>query len=168
MPEDRGLHGYVQNNPLANWLLQQGNKMRYGKSEVERMDMVNKLSAPGVKDYAYDERGIYDPAAAERYTSAYLGGQNWNPSEGVQRAFHSVSGGSRDLMHSLGVPGVHAERPELKAAEEAGMHMGASIPPMLPPSTTEEVRPGYGLAGAEIKPAEPDGLKDFLMRLFRR
>jgi len=126
MPEDRGLHGYVQDNPLMNLLLNAGNKLRYGKTEKERMDMVNGLSAPGVKDFAYDDRGIFDPAAAERYTSAYLGGQKWSPGEMAQSAFHALSGPSRVAMNAMGVPGVGEERPALTAAETAGMKAGAA------------------------------------------
>ena len=157
MPEGKQLHGYVQDDPFMNWLLNQGNKLRYGKSESERMDMVNKLSAPGVKDYAYNEQGIYDPAAAERYTSAYLGGQNWKPSPGAQAAFHAFSGPSRVAMNKMGVPGVGEERPALTAAEEAGMKAGVAAPPETPaPLPTPSA--GYGLQDAEIKPAQEDGI----------
>ena len=162
----RDLHGFVQNNPILNLLLDQGNKLRYGVSEADRMDMVNTLSAPGVKDYAYDARGIYDPAAAERYTSAYLGGQNWAPNAMARDAFHAFSGSSRAAMNKMGVPGVGEERPELTMAEQAGMKLGASIPPMMPSANKNtEVRPSYGLEGASISPGKPESIMEMLKRI---
>jgi hypothetical protein len=127
MADDTGLHGVVQNNPILNALLNFGNKLRYGKSEQDRMAMVNALSAPGVKESAYDERGIYDPAGAERHTSSYLFGKRFAPvlqNEGARALAHMLSSGSREKMYQLGVPGVGEERPELARAEESGMVAG--------------------------------------------
>jgi hypothetical protein len=87
--------------------------------------MVNRLSAPGVREAAYNEAGIFDPAAAERYTSAYLFGKRFAPAEPVRKVLHGISGGSRALMSKLGVPGVHEEREELGTAERAGMTRGS-------------------------------------------
>jgi hypothetical protein len=125
MPENKQLHGYVQDNPLVNALLNLGNKLRYGVSEEERMKMVNTLAAPGVKESAYDETGFFDPAAAERYTSAYLFGKKYGPGESLRPALHAISGDSRVAMNKLGVPGVGEEREALSKAEEAGMTRGA-------------------------------------------
>jgi hypothetical protein len=124
-PENRQLHGYVQDNPLLNALLDAGNSLRYGVSEKERMDMVDSLSAPGVKGAAYDSRGIFDPAAAERYTSAYLFGKRFAPGDATQGVLHDISGGGRKAMNAIGVPGVGEERSALTEAESAGMSNGS-------------------------------------------
>ena len=129
MPEGRGLHGVVQDNPILNKLLDYGNQLRYGVTEDERMKMVNALSAPGVKKAAYDERGIFDPAAAERHTSAYLFGKRFAPiieDPGRRALAHAISSGGRKTLNAVGFPGVGEERPELESAEEAGMVTGAN------------------------------------------
>lgn len=140
-----GLHGvpirtspWLPGHNLVDKLLEKfldaGNVLRYGVTEPERMKMVNSLSAPGVRDVAYIDRGEpgqigyhkeFDPAAAERYTSAYLFGKRYPLGEGEQMLAHEISGPSRELMNAMGVPGVGEERPELTRAEYLGMKRGA-------------------------------------------
>lgn len=121
------LHGVAVDNPALQAFLDGGNLLRYGMTEPERVEAVNRLSTPGVRDAAYGPKG-YNHPAAERYTSAYAFGQKWAPPEMVQSLLHGVSSGSRDLMNKLGVPGVGEEDPELRAAEELGMKRGAQKP----------------------------------------
>lgn len=126
-----GLHGTITDNPVLLALLNAGNKLRYGRSEEERQADVQGLRAPGVRDAAYTgPLKIFDPAAAERYTSAYEFGRKFGPPKALQPVLHSISSGGRAAMHS--VPflaklfSVGAERPELRQAEELGMERGAS------------------------------------------
>lgn len=146
---DRGLHGANIDlsrvlpqgmarggESLVEALLNAGNKLRYGVSEEDRMDMVNKLSAPGVREFAFKDVGeegqpgfhqAFDPAAAERFTSAYLFGKKWDPnSAGLRDVIHGISGRGREGLNAIGFPGVGEERPELAAAERGGMERGAA------------------------------------------
>lgn len=130
VPEGKGIHGSITDNPLLLALLDAGNRLRYGKSEAERQADVQGLRAPGVEDAAYTgPLKIFDPAAAERYTSAYEFGNRFNPPEFVQPALHYVSSGGRAAIHAVPALaklfGVGPERPELRAAEEMGMKRGA-------------------------------------------
>jgi hypothetical protein len=118
------LHGVSTDNAALQALLDTGNRLRYGMTEGQRVERVNRLAAPGVRDVAYRGRG-YNHPAAERYTSAHAFGTKWKPPAWLQRVLHEISGGSRELMHQAGVPGVGEEDPDLAAAEELGMAQGA-------------------------------------------
>lgn len=136
---DRGIHGVVSDNPLLLALLDAGNRLRYGQSEAERVDDVSALRAPGVRDAAYTgPMGIFDPAAAERYTSAYAFGKRFQVPEALQPLLHAISSGGRAGLHAVGFPGVGEERPELRYAEELGMSRGAG--------TLLKKKPGAGAA----------------------
>jgi hypothetical protein len=132
--QGQGIHGQVTDNPLLLGLLDAGNYLRYGKSEAERIDDVNRLRTPGVMDAAYPHsintpKGNipqFDPAAAERYTSAYDFGNLYHVPEFLQPALHAISSGGRRGLNAVGFPGVGEERPELSQAEELGMQRGAA------------------------------------------
>jgi hypothetical protein len=124
---NRGLHGEITDNPLLLALLNAGNRLRYGKTEAERQADVTGLRTPGVRDVAYGgPLKMFDPAAAERYTSAYQFGNRFSVPEALQPLVHAISGGGRELMGALGVPGVGEEREELTEAERLGMHRGSA------------------------------------------
>lgn len=131
------LHGVSTDSALLKQLLDEGNKLRYGQTEGERVAALNALRTPGIEEVAYprlkalgrDAKGVplggYDHAAAERYTSAHAFGKKWQPPEWALPILHRISSGGRATMHRFGVPGVGEERPELRAAEELGMRRGA-------------------------------------------
>ncbi len=141
----RGLHGGVTDNPALKGLLDFGNWLRYGQSEAGRQEDVQGLRTPGVEDVAYpmvpgtsrgpqgefleSEVPTFDPAAAERYTSAYQFGQRFQPPEWAQPALHAISSGGRRSMHAVpfvrDLFGVGEEREELEEAERLGMERGA-------------------------------------------
>jgi hypothetical protein len=131
IPGGTGIHGSITDNPMLLALLDAGNRLRYGKSEEARQADVQGLRTPGVEDAAYTgPLKIFDPAAAERYTSAYEFGNRFNPPEFAQPALHYVSSEGRAAMHRVPLLaklfGVGEERPELRAAEEMGMKRGAA------------------------------------------
>ena len=144
VPEGRSIHGTISDNPLLVALLNLGNRLRYGRSEAERQAEVQGLRTPGVRDVAYaqmpsvtrtDEGFIpttgeqFDPAAAERYTSAYELGNRFSVPEAMQPLLHSISRGGREAMYDSPrmreMFGVGPERSELIRAEELGMKRGA-------------------------------------------
>ena len=128
-----GIHGQITDSPFLLSLLDSGNYLRYGKSEAERIDDVNRLRTPGVRDAAYPHsistpKGDFpqfDPAAAERYTSAYDFGNFWHVPSAIQPLLHGISEGGRKGLNAVGFPGVGEERPELTRAEELGMQRGS-------------------------------------------
>ena len=141
----REIHGTVTENPLLLALLKFGNLMRYGRTEGERQDEVQALRAPGVEDVAYQDTPsvtrsasgaftpstakTFDPAATERYTSAYDLGQMFMVPPEVQPLLHSISSGGRAAMYSnpslRQMFSVGEERPALRQAEELGMARGS-------------------------------------------
>ena len=103
VPEGRSIHGTISDNPLLMALLDIGNRMRYGRSEAERQAEVQGLRTPGVMDVAYTDvpsvKGAaegyapttskaFDPAATERYTSAYELGNLFSVPEALQPFLH--------------------------------------------------------------------------------
>jgi hypothetical protein len=131
VPAGTDIHGSITENPILLALLDAGNRLRYGKSEAERQADVQGLRTPGVKDAAYTgPLKTFDPAAAERYTSAYEFGDRFNVPEALQPALHSISSGGRSALHRVPALakmfGVGEERPELAEAERLGMKRGAA------------------------------------------
>lgn len=119
---DTGLHGMVVDGKVAEEALDLANKLRYGVGETERMDLVQRERIPGIRDAAYPgEQKIYDPAAAERYGSAYLFAQKWPGLSGVAEP---VTKAFRGAGHALGVPGMGPERKELEVAQRLGILRG--------------------------------------------
>jgi hypothetical protein len=137
VPAGTGIHGSITTNPFLLALLDAGNKLRYGKSEAERQADVQGLRTPGVRDAAFTgPLKTFDPAAAERYTSAYEFGDRFGVPEALQPVLHQISSGGRKRLR--GNPrlaemfGVGEERPELEEAERLGMQRGAAKPSMGP------------------------------------
>jgi hypothetical protein len=119
---DTGLHGISVDGKLAEKVLDLTNKLRYGVGEAERMDLIQRERIPGIRDAAYPgEQKIYDPAAAERYGSAYLFAQKWPALSGVAEP---VTKAFRGAGHALGVPGMGPERKELEVAQRLGILRG--------------------------------------------
>lgn len=143
----RALHGYVlPNSPVADAVVDASGRIRYGVSDAERSEMINRLSAPGVKEYAYDAQGGFDPAAAERFTDAYLFGKKWQPRQQAQETLVDLIAGNRELWNKLGAPGVGEERPRLVSATIEGMRRGSE--------EQRQVGEDFGLQGSEIKSAD--------------
>lgn len=127
--DDKGLHGVITDSPILRAVLDLGNQIRYGKTEAERQADVQGLRTPGVRDAAFTgPLKTFDPAAAERYTSAYQFGQRFAPPSWLLPALHAISSGGRKAMSAVGVPGVMEERPDLVRAEEMGMERGTGTP----------------------------------------
>lgn len=123
MPEtkDTGLHGMV----VGDWAqpaLDATNKLRYGVGEDERMHMIQAEKIPGIRDAAYPgAQKIYDPAAAERYGSAYLFAKKW---PGLTSIAVPATQAFRKTGHALGIPGMGPERDELVRAQKMGLDRG--------------------------------------------
>jgi hypothetical protein len=149
IPVGTAIHGSITDNPFLLALLDAGNKLRYGKSEAERQADVVGLRTPGVKDAAYTgPLKIFDPAAAERYTSAYQFGNRFGVPEALQPALHSISSGGRRKLNQIPVLarmfGVGEERPELEEAERLGMQRGAARPSVGPAGAHNFLRGLFG------------------------
>ena len=142
--QGRQLHGYVPQNdiplvtPALNKFNDFGNWLRYGLTEEERMELINRGGIPGVEDALPAEervvRGpsgdwttaqlpVEDPAARERYNSAYLYAKRWPALSGVGQAITKMS---RTAGSKLGIKGLGKERPELEKAMQLGMGRGAT------------------------------------------
>lgn len=135
-----GLHGEATDNPILSGLLNAGSYMRYGMPEAQHIEELNRLSVPGVRDVAYGgPAGTFDPAAAERYSSAYRFGQMWNVPQFIQSPLISGISRIRSGLSSIGFPGVGPERPELASAMQLGMQRGAETNP-----SWSQILSGYG------------------------
>lgn len=136
-PKSRELQGVVQDNPLVNKMLDAGNWLRYGMTEKERMDLVNRQAIPGIKDVAYNgPHKIYDPAAAERYGSAYLFAKRWPKLTGIGQGLTKLARGAGS---KLGIPGVGEERPELTNAMKQGMYRGKQATRTFSPEIAKQL-----------------------------
>jgi hypothetical protein len=164
----RGQHGIIVDNPVLQAALDIGNVGRYDEDEAARLEEVNRLSVPGVADAAFadapnlrrdpvagefveETRTAFDPAAAERYTSAYRFGEKWMPPDALLPIVHAVSGGGRKAMDDLGIPGVGEERPELTRAEGLGMARGRAAAYLA----ALGLRPGDADVVASHEPTRP-------------
>jgi hypothetical protein len=147
MPVDLEQHGEVTDNPILLAILKYGNQLRYGTgSEEERVAQSDALQTPGIRDAAYynvpatvneGEDGplvqgvkeVFDPAASERYNSAYRLGSKWNVPPELQSLMHTISRESRKGMAESPTMskwfGVKPERDRLTIAEELGMRRGS-------------------------------------------
>lgn len=154
-PKSRELQGVVQDNPVVNKMLDAGNWLRYGMTEAERMDLVNRQAIPGIKDVAYNgPHKIYDPAAAERYGSAYLYAKRWPKLTGVGQKLTNLA---RTAGNKLGIPGMGEERPELTNAMKQGMYRGKQSNRTFSPEIAKQLGPENFVSATSYKDGQPSG-----------